>query len=603
MALHTGRHQQQSVEEQTVLNDYLRPPNLDALLNGAVAPIPSGKASQSEIGHWFDAPLADGQSWLHRVLMETPLAVTRKAEPEDEPPMLLEGEMPSLLNPPDFWTPVGPQSHGLLACHTLPPEAGRLLKALQDLPVVSPLTTVVRCPRGATRRFAQLYASAFLFHHLSLDCSPQRVQLFTLLLYHLPMLLLYDYRVQEQPEAETAEVPPTVRKCILDRLAAAESGNWIQLVEDLHVVSQRATSRQASAERRGLSSMRRFELAYAKAAGRCYRAATDLMVQDTCPPESMETSAKVKSLFVVDRSLHEQQQFLIQLDKARKLAAQEHIAVQPRLVSKRLSSIRPAAQPGLSRSRNSHLSTLLHVPIGVQALTCWCEDWANGRVTHEVAEVWLQGHVKALGKPESSPITLFEAPYTLATGVMLDMKRKDIAKVLQPHQFGAMLSCGAEQATLLARTLVADAPPDSLVFFGTDLKNAFGNVPRKFVLEAVAEFCPLWLPLILASWQTNQTTLWVPVGLGESDNFGVVDGVFQGECLSSALFCLILKLVIRHFYRTLAANHVPLSDAEATHVIAYIDDCMLVVPKHYAPLAWKLMDRHAHKVWLYGCLQ
>lgn len=138
----------------------------------------------------------------------------------------------------------------------------------------------------------------------------------------------------------------------------------------------------------------------------------------------------------------------------------------------------------------------------------WCEDWANGKMPQVVVDIWLQGHVKALGKPDSDgvrPISLLEAPYKLATGVLLDLKKHHIAKVLRPHQFGAMLSCGAEQATLVARTVAADAPPDSLVFFNTDLKNAFGNVPRRFVLLAVAEFCPEWLPILLCSgWRFSR---------------------------------------------------------------------------------------------------
>ena len=89
----------------------------------------------------------------------------------------------------------------------------------------------------------------------------------------------------------------------------------------------------------------------------------------------------------------------------------------------------------------------------------------------EVARIWIQGHVKAMGKPDSNGVR--PIPYKLATGVLLDLKRTHVSKVLQPHQFGAMLSCGAEQATLVARTLAANAPPDELVFFNTDLRNAF----------------------------------------------------------------------------------------------------------------------------------
>lgn len=259
-------------------------------------------------------------------------------------------------------------AHGSLASDTLSSEAVQLLDKLRALPVISPVTTVLRCPRGASRRFAQIYASAFLYLHLSLQCSLEHIELFALIAYHLPLLLLYDARVQPQPEEENAEAPPSVRRVILDRLTLAEDGNWAQLVEDLIAISGAAAKRQSQAERRGLSYQRRFELACSKAVGRCYRAAADLLVQDTCPPESLETLEKVVQLFITDLTQEHMQEYLRVVSQMRGVASKHWVRITPKLVSKRLSSIRPAAQPGLSRSRNSHLSTLLQVPIGVQAL-------------------------------------------------------------------------------------------------------------------------------------------------------------------------------------------------------------------------------------------
>ena len=83
--------------------------------------------------------------------------------------------------------------------------------------------------------------------------------------------------------------------------------------------------------------------------------------------------------------------------------------------------------------------------MGVQAMHGWTQRWAEGRVPKTVASVWTLGHVKALGKPSGGvrPITLFEAPLKLATGVVLDSQKDSTVRAPVPEQFGAMLSCGA----------------------------------------------------------------------------------------------------------------------------------------------------------------
>lgn len=95
-------------DEDPVSHPELIPPNIDALLNGAVAPRPTGKATQSEISNWFEAPASTNQPWLVKVLMETPFSQHVHAEPEQEPVMLDESKMPSFLNPLVFGNPSQP---------------------------------------------------------------------------------------------------------------------------------------------------------------------------------------------------------------------------------------------------------------------------------------------------------------------------------------------------------------------------------------------------------------------------------------------------------------------------------------------------------------
>ena len=161
-----------------------------------------------------------------------------------------------------------------------------------------------------------------------------------------------------------------------------------------------------------------------------------------------------------------------------------------------------------------------------------------------VAAIWMRGHVKALGKANGGirPISLFEAPYKLATGVLLDLRQNALIRVLKPWQFGCCLPAGAEQMTQILRTAafrhVEDGP--IRIFFTSDLKNAFGEVKRSRVLRSTMRHAPELLPLLLASWRPGQTPLFVPTGKGQASEFAVKDGLFQGECLATILFCLVM---------------------------------------------------------------
>jgi hypothetical protein len=61
--------------------------------------------------------------------------------------------------------------------------------------------------------------------------------------------------------------------------------------------------------------------------------------------------------------------------------------------------------------------------------------------------------------------------------------------------------------------------------------------------------------------------------------------MFQGECLSTALFCALLHSVILHFKAMLATN--PRTVSAKVQILAYVDDAVLVCDKDIFPLVWK----------------
>ena len=98
----------------------------------------------------------------------------------------------------------------ILASPDLPESCITLLEALRALPAMPNIATLTNCPRTLTRRFAQLVASSFLFQHLSIDCSTQHVQLFSLLAYS----------PDAAPEASDR---PSARSVVADRITRAEA--------------------------------------------------------------------------------------------------------------------------------------------------------------------------------------------------------------------------------------------------------------------------------------------------------------------------------------------------------------------------------------------
>ena len=431
-----------------------------------------------------------------------------------------------------------------------------------------------------------------------MDCSPLHQEFYALLAYHIPMLILHDDRpVTQLPAGVEGPMPPdaagsaeqvSTRTKVRDRLALAEQGQWNILVARLAAVHKEIEQRPEISHNPP-SFRKTCELACNKATGRCFRAAAQLLTSPTAPPICIGTFNLTKALFptaVLNAQCAAEWHDATTRIKNLPLSSLPDITLKA--VTHRLFRIRAGAQPGCSRSRNSHLAQTLQAPWGAQAMHGWTQRWAHGRVPCVVASIWTLGHVKALGKAAGGvrPITLFEAPLKLTTGVVLDSQKNNTVKALVPEQFGAMLSCGAEQMVHILRTLSCLHPPDSMVFASTDVKNAFGNASRSLVVASVCQHLPAFAHIILPLWGSCPITLHMPVGYLDFESFKVVDGMFQGECLSTAFFCFLLKYAIIHFRKKLAES--PHLAGLKIHILAYVDDAVVVCPKDHFAEVWAL---------------
>ncbi len=78
-------------------------------------------------------------------------------------------------------------------------------------------------------------------------------------------------------------------------------------------------------------------------------------------------------------------------------------------------------------------------------------------------------------------------------------------------------------------------------------------------------------------WLIGPTKVWIHEGQGLWTYFLVEDGIFQGGCASTAVFCLTVREIIGEIQE--AHPHALL--------LAYIDDVLLVTPPELVPPSGK----------------
>ena len=71
----------------------------------------------------------------------------------------------------------------------------------------------------------------------------------------------------------------------------------------------------------------------------------------------------------------------------------------------------------------------------------------------------------------------------------------------------------------------------------------------------------------------------------EWKTFFVKDGIFQGECLSTAIFCLVLHDAIEDFFKQLGSDLAPL-----VFLFAYVGDVVIVFPPEHAHVVWSTWE-------------
>jgi hypothetical protein len=92
-------------------------------------------------------------------------------------------------------------------------------------------------------------------------------------------------------------------------------------------------------------------------------------------------------------------------------------------------------------------------------------------------------------------------------------------------------------------------------------------------------------PILSTLWHDNSTPVFFQPTHNKWISHNITKGVFQGECLSTALFAISLKRSLAHFRELLSKINL---QSQLVYTLAYIDDVILVCnPSHFSVI-WPL---------------
>ena len=174
------------------------------------------------------------------------------------------------------------------------------------------------------------------------------------------------------------------------------------------------------------------------------------------------------------------------------------------------------------------------------------------------------------------PILVGEALIALPAVCLQHVVQSKATKLLAPTEFGIGVEAAPETMIALCKALAKLSPGDAFGAF--DMENAFGEVSRAEIFEEVLESLPEIALFVLQLWGTDGTPIFCANGSCSWHVSKMVDGLFQGNNLSSLLFCFALKRGLRRFY-----NSCDESVVSSVHV-EYIDDLVLQFQPHLAHL-------------------
>ena len=411
--------------------------------------------------------------------------------------------------------------------------------------------TLRRLPFQLQRRILELYLKALSDAVIVLEreqdvCEALEIHRW---LWLMPALLvpapssLSEAVAAESSEAADLPYNPSITQAVRRRLELAETEQWdVLLREHLDRVEARPTVQPRTVAAIGVENdnpeeTKRLAMSFTtKVRGGCLKTATHLLLGQELADPSEATTQELTRLVAAPADKDE---------RAATQAAATRIleTIHPgklagrRTVRRRIFALRAGAEPGPSGWRNGYLQHLVRLPEALDILVRWCRIWATGKVPGCIAALWTQAALVAPLKPNGGirPIALGETLLKLAEVVLLEECSAKLRRLLEPHQLGCRTPAGAEAALMALRVATRQK---GVCILQLDLRNAYGMITRRELLDAAAAVAPDLARMAAAEWiNEGGVTAWHRT----YDGWQAIEshrGGWQGSPLMQTLFAV-----------------------------------------------------------------
>ena len=421
--------------------------------------------------------------------------------------------------------------------------------------------------------------------------TPKR-EMLNLLVWAIPALLLSE----DDTSVELHKEHHSKTTGLNQRLAEAERDEWTNLIERARRKQQEEEEKKNMCpnqlEDKDQAYLRKVNRAIFKANNGCLRAAKQILMGGSQAPPCEETTKMVQGKLPKDDLTEERWKKMSGEIAECKMLSWKVQPLSKRRVVARLEMTKNGAEPGRSRTRNSHLKALQHVPEGITALMNWAQMWMMGLPNPTESQLWLRANIVPLMKevenPDGSkktkirPIALLEIPLKLIESVAVDQQADTMIALMQEQQVGFRVRDGAE-ATIHAVRKVLRSDSQQILMEG-DIANAYGSIDRLAVLQAMREHAPCLAPLCASQFVRNGTIAVIQErcenGRSTELHYSVAKGVWQGSTLSSAAFCLTFWSKMKE------VSELTNRERPIMGVIAYADDFIVSSEESEADKVW-----------------
>ena len=230
--------------------------------------------------------------------------------------------------------------------------------------------------------------------------------------------------------------------------------------------------------------------------------------------------------------------------------------------------------PGISGFSTKFIKTFWEIPefrLGVTKIVAFIANGLNagsGIINRDsLAFKWLMaGRVIALKKSEGAvrPVCMLEAFYRIAARMAVEAAVPQT--VLAPFQLGVGSKFGAEPMVHLARAALRDG----LCVTSVDIVNAFGELDRRAMFEALRIHAPSLMRIAVAKYGCA-SDVWYNTANGDTGHILCSAGTEQGDPLASFLFSLTIKGPLEQVHSELNERQ----RISTTPVASYADDIQL----------------------------